>query len=431
MQAFPSADGGDNDQPPLKGPSESKEESPCEEASRCCPICLHDYNEDERREVYGLCAHSFCQDCLERLLTAPPPSAYRRLEPPITTEGCCPLCRAQMSLFDIKHEDKLVYPPRAQWWLETAMPKGAAYASSASALPSINFPEDGAAFCSYGDGLRCVFDKMYYHVPTQTFAGEFCKAKFTVRVVLTFSYDWQFVTRGSFKDRDTVSTLGGSSGQLFRLRDSSRPPREDWVPTYIENTLFGNSFCQGFKVGLASYHFQSLEDSYISYESPATAQWPPLDNGMPIPSRVPFRNVSVNTDTEGKTTFRGHICWLQDFGTAWQGSVGWEYEILFDSEFLCIVGGRVQSVSLHPSGTTEVMEDMSTYGETLIYVNAALFDRFQQRERSPDFRNRFNAIGERLTRQGASVRTLAPVHYILMQANLPDATNPFDFNNGR
>lgn len=99
-------------------------------------------------------------------------------------------------------------------------------------------------------------------------------------------------------------------------------------PTYHANTLWGNTFCQAFTVGLASYHFMSPNNSradnyeaYISYENPKTSQWPNLDNGEPIPPRAHFRNIQWNEETR---TFKGDILWMEDHGTStWEGHSKW------------------------------------------------------------------------------------------------------------
>ena len=92
----------------------------------------------------------------------------------------------------------------------------------------------------------------------------------------------------------------------------------------------------GFK-GLASYHF--VDDTvtrsdgrndlaaYISYEHERVAQWPPLDNGTPVPSRVWFSNTSFDSTTR---TFRGTIDWEGTYNTTWQGDISWRYAQLWN-----------------------------------------------------------------------------------------------------
>ncbi len=81
-------------------------------------------------------------------------------------------------------------------------------------------------------------------------------------------------------------------------------------PTYKPNDIWGNTFCQAFCVGLASYHFIEPEsnggthEAYISYENPRTEQWPALDNGQNVPSRVPFRNSMDENTHEVTLTFK-------------------------------------------------------------------------------------------------------------------------------
>lgn len=112
-------------------------------------------------------------------------------------------------------------------------------------------------------------------------------------------------------------------------------------PVYCGETLWGNVFVQAMKVGLASYHFvppagaaagdedqppaevaaAALGSAYISYEHPHCAQWPPLDDGSPVPARVPFTD--LQWDVAAKT-FRGTIDWRTSHQTSWQGVDKWE-----------------------------------------------------------------------------------------------------------
>jgi hypothetical protein len=137
-------------------------------------------------------------------------------------------------------------------------------------------------------------------------------------------------------------------------------------PSYHVDTLWGNTFCQAFCVGLASYHFVGPDadgnlQAYISYEHPRTASWPPLDNGTAVPPRVQFRNTSWDASTR---TFRGDICWLEVYETRWQGEAKWSYEIQFDPSFMYISGGTCSRQEGLPH----------RFGEDLVYVNAAAED---------------------------------------------------------
>ncbi len=98
--------------------------------------------------------------------------------------------------------------------------------------------------------------------------------------------------------------------------------RDKRHPKYNEHTIWGNTFCQGFMVGLASYHFmQNIEQgAYISYEHERTSMWPPLDNGNPIPCKIWFTETSFDPETR---TFCGKIDWEGKHGTTWQGNRWW------------------------------------------------------------------------------------------------------------
>ena len=100
--------------------------------------------------------------------------------------------------------------------------------------------------------------------------------------------------------------------------------------------------------------------AYISYESPRTELWPPLDNGNAIPSRVPFRNIRWNINTR---TFHGDICWVDDYDTTWMNETKWSYIIVFDPTYSFIASG---SVSMSDGDRPH------QFGIDLIYINAAL-----------------------------------------------------------
>lgn len=119
----------------------------------------------------------------------------------------------------------------------------------------------------------------------------------------------------------TVLNLGAGSSQLYNHTVVGTDNR---LPEYHEGTVWGNTFCQGYSVGLASYHFmEGVEQGvYISYEHERTSVWPPLDNGNPIPSRIWFTETSFDLATR---TFRGKIDWEGKHGTTWQGSRWWRY----------------------------------------------------------------------------------------------------------
>jgi len=205
-------------------------------------------------------------------------------------------------------------------------------------------------------------------------------------------------------------------------------------PTYNLESLWGNVFIQGLRVGYASYHFLSSTDgegdnsAYISYEHRSCAAWPLLDNGSPVPSRVPF--VRQSFDEENRT-FSGTIAWMEVYNTCWQGDKSWQYEIIFDTEFTCITSGKMVAETQH--GTEG---DTYTFGYDLNYINAALVEKIRLKADmmmlNEDDENNIEqahyssssmakvmaivnvnrGITNRLQEEGVSIRTLAEVQSV-------------------
>ncbi len=156
----------------------------------------------------------------------------------------------------------------------------------------------------------------------------------------------------------------GRTGTMFyvqRSRYSTQPTA--WM--FNSSDPWGNTFIQANTVGLASYHFisptgEGENGAYISYEHERCSSWPSLDDGSPVPQRVPFVNHSYDARTR---TFRGTIPWLEVYGTTWQGDTEWIYEIIFDTSFVCILRGSVTMAN-----------EITDYGETLNYCNAAIVE---------------------------------------------------------
>jgi hypothetical protein len=161
--------------------------------------------------------------------------------------------------------------------------------------------------------------------------------------------------------------------------EGTAPPER---AAYCGETLWGNVFVQGMRAGLASYHFVppalraaegaadlSIGTAYISYEHPHCAQWPPLDDGSPVPARVPFEDLEWDAQTR---TFRGTVDWQSTYGTTWQGVDKWEYTMVFDNDFTCVKQGSCMATV---AGAEP--HEQSRFGVSLIYVNAAAEECFE------------------------------------------------------
>ncbi|CAB9514460.1 expressed unknown protein [Seminavis robusta] len=308
-----------------------------------------------------------------------------------------------------------------------------------------------------------------------------------------------------------VEYLGLSGGQQQRMIDPAlsamigpwwyrevRPvaavqTNKDGRPPYVAKQLWGNSFCQGKTVGLASYHFtatsqkeengshnngQQQHHAYISYENEKCYQWPPLDDGSPIPAQVYFHNIAFeqvqqptrtapgsedNSGTAESIThvvFRGTIEWLHDYGTTWQNHKRWEYEMQFDSQFTCIVSGTVHCIT-----ESDERREMSTFGTSLVYINAGIVGAFdmwmmnngaassssdnhvnqngavengadeesstapqQESDSYQRYKNLSRDLRVRLQEEGASVRTVAILNAVLTRSQQPGGESPIDYN---
>jgi hypothetical protein len=195
----------------------------------------------------------------------------------------------------------------------------------------------------------------------------------------------------------SIQNLGRSGMLLKRDHNCSLGSK----PCYHGNSLWGNVFIQALKVGLASYHFISEDGvgengSYISYENIDCYQWPPLDDGTPVPPRVPFVETSFNSESR---TFRGTIPWKQHYGSSWNGSCTWIYEITFDTEYIAIISGSV--TDLNEDGT---LIKTHKYNEDLIYINAALLERINSATHNVDTTNEADQDGNSLSRNALRVR---------------------------
>lgn len=144
-------------------------------------------------------------------------------------------------------------------------------------------------------------------------------------------------------------------------------------PMYDNNSLWNNVFIQQTKIGYASYHFDH-NGSFISYEHPSCKDFGKLDNNMDLPKRVYFTNTQLDASTR---TFRGTIPWQETYHTSWHGCVEWNYYMVFDTKYTCIVSGTIYKTLQNGNQGNEY----SQYGFNLNYVNVGYFLQLQQKLR--------------------------------------------------
>jgi len=122
------------------------------------------------------------------------------------------------------------------------------------------------------------------------------------------------------------------------------------------NPLIGAIYVQNGGVGYASYHFDAVNDVYISYQNFPGAY---LDNGQPFPNKKPFTNRVFDIP---QRTFEATVDWSSPENTTVSGAERWEYEMIFSPNYSTISGGQVKAFA--PNGT-----HLTTYyfGSDLIY----------------------------------------------------------------
>ena len=142
------------------------------------------------------------------------------------------------------------------------------------------------------------------------------------------------------------SATGSSAAKVFRAPwsvDDSQPPQLSYLRwSEPPSSIFGSVYVQGGLKGLkrdllggrtlegasyspvlegvASYHFESREQCYISYAN-SPESWR-LDDGSRPPGRKPFEQISYDESTR---TFKGRVSWPEPF----DGAVRWDYTIVF------------------------------------------------------------------------------------------------------
>jgi Zinc finger, C3HC4 type (RING finger) len=424
-----------------------------------CPICFRTATEWRTNADHPVdfaysrtCGHIYCIPCIQQILLAPTfqqrttttaaATTARQLredEPLLTTtQGTCPMCRAELSYFDLmkvfigetshheensattttttiaitKSEDPVANDP-----IPPELPNTKFQSPGSHLWFPWNVPAQDITLSVVGlqdivpGGSLALTTGYRYLTNTHTLQARAQKiatmpdTEFTVW--MNFSHDFQFITHGILcrkvvREKSYEHVVGESyPQQRFRTKGSSIwvypfsatnatrlcrvhvPPRRPPRLLHHPETFWGSVFCQANKIGWASYHFvhepraTGSDDqgavAYISYEHQATSNWPPLDNGRPIPSRVYFRNIRC----PDPHTFRGSICWYDDYQTTWNGHSRWDYDIQFNSSFACILSGTVHSIRMTPDGengsATEESTKMSTFGVELNYINPGIY----------------------------------------------------------
>ena len=138
-------------------------------------------------------------------------------------------------------------------------------------------------------------------------------------------------------------------------------PEENHVSTLLQPkplTIFGSIYVQGGTNGLASYHFDSEDDCYISYASPECSHWPDLEDGTRPPVKKNFVNYSFDL---AERIFTGEIYWTP---VAWNGDKRWCYTMKFSEDFDTIESGQCITYNMVEDGD---QNRIHRFGVQLVY----------------------------------------------------------------
>mmetsp|Transcript_27719 Transcript_27719/g.64423 ORF Transcript_27719/g.64423 Transcript_27719/m.64423 type:complete len:390 (+) Transcript_27719:77-1246(+) len=302
-----------------------------------CPVCLGAIQDP----LFAPCKHKFCRRCIIQVLKSRPPE----------WAGFCPLCRVHISVYNLQDErgELLVQPDVQQLWGCVFIQNG----QIGLASYHFNSPED--CYISYehapshwrlDDGSRPPARKPWafaaFDEDNLTFHG-------TVEWEPTFAGDKKWVYRIQFSE-DFAGIIGGEivatcSNGSTKTTPFLAPWISEWERhlSYLRwmpppTSIFGSIYVQGIVYagvheGVASYHFDTWDNCYISYAN-APDTWM-LDDGSPPPRRKSFEQTSYD---EATRTFKGVVTWPQGF----DGAVRWDYTMVFSEDLSCIAAGKVQ-----------------------------------------------------------------------------------------
>jgi len=285
------------------------------------------------------CGHTFCRRCVVDMLASGQGTWY----------GACPLCREPLNIYDVRDVGSgraLASPPVSTIF-------GSIFVqASGLGVASYHFDTKEDCYISYAEAPRSwrlddgtsppakkPFEDPSWDPSTRTFRGNISWDP-PFNGARRWEYEIVFAC-------DFSAIVGGRVVQDGGGRDSRFDPpwRRGpglsylrWMPP--PPTIFGTVFVQGLAYaagaeGVASYHFDSEKDCYISYAS-APEPWL-LDDGSRPPQRKPFEDASY---VEATRTFRGTVTWPLGFG----GAVRWEYEMVFAESFGRIAGGAMRAL---------------------------------------------------------------------------------------
>ncbi|CAK0847296.1 unnamed protein product, partial [Prorocentrum cordatum] len=332
-----------------------------------CSVCLGELED----ACSAPCGHAFCRRCILGVLRSSPPE----------WSGLCPLCREYTSVFNLRSSDgQRLVAPRAE------APWGSVFVQGGGiGVASYHFDAEDDCYISYARAPGWKLDDGSSPPARKPWtAVQYDPQKFVFRGVVEWSPAFGGTVRWDYRlhfAEDFSAIIGGSvtcapaeggdphvdrfcppwevswqpSGHLYYLRWNA-PPADPFGSVFVQ----GLHYAPGLE-GIASYHFDSPEDCYISYSS-APDEWR-LDDGSHPPRRKPFADCAYDAD---RRTFTAVVHWDPPF----HGDVRWEYEMVFAEDFGGIASGQMRGYSgpTTRSRTHEFGQRRAFGGPYLCYV---------------------------------------------------------------
>eukprot|EP00403_Amphidinium_massartii_P041112 CAMPEP_0178450564 /NCGR_PEP_ID=MMETSP0689_2-20121128/43192_1 /TAXON_ID=160604 /ORGANISM="Amphidinium massartii, Strain CS-259" /LENGTH=408 /DNA_ID=CAMNT_0020076039 /DNA_START=20 /DNA_END=1243 /DNA_ORIENTATION=- len=304
--------------------------------AECC-VCLGELTD----ACTGPCGHKFCRDCILQVLGMAAPE----------WSGNCPLCRVYLSVYNLSdvNGEKLAKP-------DVSTIYGCIFVQSGRlGQASYHFDSEDDCYISYAQAPRswklddgnCPPAKKAWCEP------RYDPKLYTFTGVVHWDPPFQGDVRWDYEvvfAEDLTGVVGGKVVSTSNSGEQSTTPFSApwdhswnrglaylrWSPP--PTSIFGNVYVQGamyasFLEGVASYHFDSETDGYISYSN-APAAWL-LEDGSRPPQKKPFQDMQYDAD---RRTFKATVTWDPPF----MAQSRWEYEMVFSEDFSCICGGHLK-----------------------------------------------------------------------------------------
>eukprot|EP00511_Aplanochytrium_stocchinoi_P006091 CAMPEP_0204830192 /NCGR_PEP_ID=MMETSP1346-20131115/8385_1 /ASSEMBLY_ACC=CAM_ASM_000771 /TAXON_ID=215587 /ORGANISM="Aplanochytrium stocchinoi, Strain GSBS06" /LENGTH=348 /DNA_ID=CAMNT_0051960341 /DNA_START=764 /DNA_END=1810 /DNA_ORIENTATION=- len=331
--------------------------APLESNSRTADVCSVCLLGQKNAHVTD-CKHTFCRACIEKY-------SLSRKE---SETFPCPLCRNCISVYSIR--DIITGKPlkkrsaNSPWDPPLTFSQYHFSIDLGEGVASYHFHGTKSSYISYANApITWKLDDGSKPPPEKRFVNVVYDEK---KRILCASVMWDPVTWNGAKEWKYVFKFDEGFNNIIdgHVKSFSASDEQIEKPQYFNRDLFyrrkrehifGSVFVQVGAQGVASYHFDAPEESFICYAG-APECWK-LDNGKAPPYKKYFEDVSYDHEAR---IFRGTISWAE---TPFSGFIRWQYEMLFNPEFTSICGGTCTMYQKDPDKSPTVHR----FGVSLFY----------------------------------------------------------------